>query len=84
MVLFSKLSEEFTQELVSQSLFYSFSGDLLCAGDSVLTSSSRTFPFLPVLSLSALQLIENPLILSVPYQIKTSIQVKFQISAALP
>lgn len=48
LVLFAKLSlisEEFTQELVSQSLFYSFSGDLLCAGGAALTSSSRTFNF---------------------------------------
>lgn len=48
LVLFSKLSlisEEFTQELVSQFLFHSFSGDLLCAGDAALTSSSKTLNF---------------------------------------
>lgn len=43
-----------------------------------------TFALFPALSIRALQLIENPLILSVPYQIKTSLQVTFQISAASP
>lgn len=61
-----------------------FSDGLCCAKDVALTSRSRTFALFPALSRSVVQLIENPLILCAPYQIKTSLQITFQISVASP
>lgn len=66
LVLFLKLSpisEEFSRVHFSIAFFHFFSDGLLRARDVALTSSSRTFALFPALSRSAMQLIENPLIL---------------------